>query len=162
MRGVLLVKVCKNGNCPVRGVVPLIDEGFDRCPNCGAKYKSQEPGAKCQDKINSTLHAPRSTLVEVKSTPENYEKEYYGDKNNTARFFESDDPRLPILRAASTCTLNQQLKIRVRNTETLSYFEREVRDVTFYKHPDAPELTIITWIHNNDGQVDVHEEGEQR
>lgn len=93
------------------------------------------------------------TIIKFKSTPENYKKEYYGLKNNTARFIESDDGRLKILHLFKNNELDDHLIILIENTKTGNYFDRIVKDVTFYKHLDAPELTIITWEHSNKNEV---------
>lgn len=91
--------------------------------------------------------------VEFKSTPENYKKEYYGQKNNTVRFLEPSEDRDVILRMAATHPFLHYLHIRIRNTETNNYFERVVKDITFYKHKGVPELTIITWEHDNSHEI---------
>ena len=92
-------------------------------------------------------------VVEFKSNPENYKKEYYGRKNNTGRFIDAHDGRAILIKNCCTHPLLNYLKIRIRNTKTNNYFERSVMDITFYKHPKAPELTIITWLHTNSKEI---------
>ena len=58
----------------------------------------------------------------VKSTPDNYEKEKSGIKNNTVRRLDGKDT------------------IAITNTETGDFFIRNIKDITTYK-----DLIIITF-----------------
>ena len=89
-------------------------------------------------------------IVEFKSTPENYKKEYLGTKNNTVRFIEPEDPRAIVLDNAHTHPFLNYLYVRIRNTKTNNYFERPIQDITYYK-----DITIITWEHMTENEVKV-------
>lgn len=82
--------------------------------------------------------------IKVKSTPDNWRKEYTGIKNNTLRTFGKglkDTIRKEILDDYINGKWNL-INIEVENTHTSEVFTRSVRDVTKYK-----QWYIITWWH---------------
>lgn len=87
--------------------------------------------------------------VGFKSTPENYENEKSGRKPNTSREVDDEtDERFERL-------LNGTAKrIRITNTETGEYFEREITDVTQWKL----ETIIISWDNTEQARLQAKRE----
>ena len=79
-------------------------------------------------------------IVEFKSNAANYWKEKYDLKNNTLRENDAFDPRFRLLRdfkiGLVDCLI---IRIRLGNAKH-EFFERVVRDVTFYKG-----WYVVTW-----------------
>ncbi len=76
--------------------------------------------------------------IRFKSTPENYQKELIGLKNNTVRKADDKDARFCTLKGfISGATF---LEIEIEKTTTGEYFTRTIKDVTFWE-----DLVIITW-----------------
>ena len=79
--------------------------------------------------------------VRFKSTPDNWNKEKLGIKNNTVRYID-DDSRFNKIYAHSKDSLNgADLVIIIENTETGETFERKVIDVTYFED----NYVILTW-----------------
>lgn len=81
-------------------------------------------------------------FVEFKSDPIYYHKEKTYRKNNTIRKYFDNDERFEILKEASKKDLRgtAEYAIRIVNATNGEYFERFIKDVSFYK-----DLYIITW-----------------
>jgi hypothetical protein len=77
-------------------------------------------------------------IVGFKSYPEFYMKEKKGIKPNTVRLVDVDDKRFQKLRNG------EYSRIRIINTQTKEYFEREIIDRTFFIM-GCNELVIISW-----------------
>ncbi|MCS3901766.1 hypothetical protein [Methanococcus voltae] len=87
--------------------------------------------------------------IEFKSTPENYEKEKSGIKNNTVREFIAgmgDEYKLDVLLGFMNGDYyDDKLKIKIINKETGESFKRYVTDVTAFKTSKNDWLYIISW-----------------
>ena len=82
-------------------------------------------------------------IVGFKSYPKIWLKEKNNIKPNTVRLVDNEDNRFIKLRE------NDYSTIRIFNTQTNEYFEREIEDVTFFTL-GCNELVIISWrISNN-------------
>ena len=76
-------------------------------------------------------------VVTFKSTPEFYEKEKDGIKNNTVR--ESDNGvRFESLKNVNLQT--EQCYVKIVNCETKEFFSRKIRDISIYNN-----IYILTW-----------------
>lgn len=90
------------------------------------------------------------TIIQFKSTPENWEKEFDGRKRNTVRVFDNEnDLRKEILdhfikfkSGGKKPAYLKILKIEIMNTEIKQVFEREVTDVTYFPQGNC---YIISW-----------------
>ena len=78
-----------------------------------------------------------TSVVTFKSIPLNYNKEFIGIKPNTLRKIDETDIRFKALRDGCS-------RIRIVNTETHEYFEREIIDYT-----EWDGYAIISWIQND-------------
>lgn len=79
--------------------------------------------------------------IEFKSTPENFEKEESGIKNNTLRGNDDSDIRFQTLKRWSES--GKYGIIRIKRTTDGKTFERKIRDATCWLN-----LWIITWDDN--------------
>lgn len=80
----------------------------------------------------------QSDFVEFSSLPKFYDKEKSGLKNNTIRVIDKDDERF---RLVNLWAIKKKYGyIRIRNTETKEFFEREIKDISFYNY-----MWIISW-----------------
>ena len=78
--------------------------------------------------------------IEFKSKPKFYKKELLGLKNNTIREIDEVDERFKELKEMEDTGCLETDMIRITNSRTGNYFERQIKDVTFFK-----EWCIITW-----------------
>ena len=82
-------------------------------------------------------------VVQFKSFPSFFAKEKSGVKNNTVRVAtEMDDERFTTLRYWYHS--QRYGKIRITNSDTGDYFERQIRDITFWM-----DMWIISWEHSD-------------
>ena len=82
-----------------------------------------------------------SFMVQYKSTPENFSKEYNGLKPNTVRRYEPDDARIRTLKEYLPWENDGYIMISLAN-EPRTFFIRRIVDVTFWE-----DLVIISWVH---------------
>lgn len=89
------------------------------------------------------------TIIQFKSTPENWEKEFDGRKRNTVRVFDCEDIRKNILdkylseinKTNRTLYFNM-FQIEILNTKTKQTFTRDITDVTYFPQGNC---YIISW-----------------
>jgi len=78
-------------------------------------------------------------IIKLKSTQENYRKEYLGIKNNTLRKKDMSDKRFILLSEFENGNINN-LVIQITNTKTKETFNKIISDVTTYE-----DWVIISW-----------------
>ena len=81
--------------------------------------------------------------IEFKSTPDMFEKEQSGIKNNTVRFVNKDEDKKIL------ATIGNIKSIRIINTKDImceNSFVRTITDITRYVNPDDLKIIyIFTW-----------------
>ena len=83
-----------------------------------------------------------NNILMCKSTPDNYNKEKLGVKNNTVRIFKTNDE---LKEYAEIIKLKDQLKqIKIINTEINNHFIRDLSDITLFERDDL-KMVIFSW-----------------
>lgn len=84
-------------------------------------------------------------IVTFKSNPEMYWKERGGDKPNTLRKIDKDDPRFQKLNRRMKGWQSEPTHICIENNSSGDHFIREITDVTEWE-----DWMIISWRHENE------------